>query len=863
MRGRLKIFLGYAAGVGKTYAMLEAAQQRKLEGIDVAVAWIASQQSDETLRLLRGFEKIPGGYEAAEMDVDAVLRRRPQLALVDELVHRNLPGLRHQSRAQDVEELLDAGIDVYTTLNIQNVESLTDIVQQITGLSVDETVPDSMLDEADELELVDLPAEELIQRLREGKLRLPVVETFFRKGNLTALREMAMRRAALRVDDQMRGYMADQHIPGPWPAGERVMVALSSHPLGDRLVRAGRRLADSLNAEWFVVFVETPGHLQMTSDQRARLLGMLRSAEEMGARTITLAGEAVADTLVEFARKENITRLLIGRPPRPNWLEFFGGSLVDQVLRKSGSIEVFVIGGLEGSPGPDLRPTLSLHSDWTRYLASIGLTLLVTLLGLAFFGWLQPVDLVMFYLASVVAAGAFLGRGPSILNAGISALSFAYFFTPPFYTFSVADSSYLITFLGLLVVGLVVSGLSSLLRDQVRVSRRREEEATAINRLSRDLTIALGLDEMLAAVIRNVSQTFGREAAVLLPEGDRLVVKASSPELALSNGALDAVTWSFQHHKQCGRGTETFQDVNVRCLPLETRDGVVGVLAVAPRETARLLSPEQRSLLEGFASLAALGIERARLSEQASQAAVLRTAERLQAALLNSISHDLRTPLATITGAVSSLLEAEQNENVLDHSVRLDLLENASGEAERLNLLVGNLLDMSRLEAGAMKIKLVPCDIQDVIGAALERAARKLGDRAVVTHIPEQLPAVKMDFVLMVQVLFNLLENAHKYSPPVTVIEVGANVGAPGAEIWIADRGLGIPAEDLERVFEKFFRVQRLDGVLGTGLGLSICRGIVEAHGGQICAENRSGGGTIIRIQLPLEQAELEVLKEM
>jgi two-component system sensor histidine kinase KdpD len=850
MRGRLKIFLGYAAGVGKTYAMLEAAQQRKLEGIDVAVAWIERQQFGETLRLLREFEKIGGASDATEMDVDAVLRRQPQLALVDELAHRNPAGLRHQSRVQDVEELLEAGIDVYTTLNIQNVESLTDIVQQITGLRVDEIVPDSMLDEADELELVDLPAEELMQRLREGKLRLPVVDAFFRKGNLTALREMAMRRAALRVDDQMRGYMADQHIAGPWPAGERVMVALSSHPLGDRLVRAGRRLADSLNAEWFVVFVETPGHLRMKSEQRLRLLSMLRSAEEMGARTMTLTGESVADTLVEFARKENITRLLVGRPPRPNWLEFFGGSLVDQILRRSGSIEVFVIGGMEGGPGPDIGPRLSLESNWTRYLASLGLAGLVTLLGLAFFNLIQAIDVVMFFLASVVVAGAFLGRGPAVFNAAISALAFAFFFTAPYNTFSIEDSSHLVTFLGLLVVGLVISGLSSLLRDQVRASRRREEEATALNGLSRDLTSALGLDEMLAAVIRNVSLTFGREATILMPEGERLVVKASSPELVLAPAAIEAVNWSFLHHKQCGRGTETFPGVDVRCLPLMTRDGVVGVLAVAPREAARLLSPEQRSLLEGFARLAALAIERARLSEQASQAAVLRTAERLQAALLNSISHDLRTPLATITGAVSSLLEAEQNQSRLDHAVRLDLLENAAGEAERLNLLVGNLLDMSRVEAGTMKVKLAPCDVQDVIGAALERAARRLGERAVETHIPEHLPAVKMDFVLMVQVLVNLLENAHKYSPPDVVIDMGAQVGAGLVEIWVADRGLGIPPEDLERVFEKFYRVQRPDGVLGTGLGLSICRGIVEAHGGQIHAENRPGGGTLLRVSL-------------
>jgi two-component system sensor histidine kinase KdpD len=461
----------------------------------------------------------------------------------------------------------------------------------------------------------------------------------------------------------------------------------------------------------------------------------------------------------------------------------------------------------------------------------------------------------MFYLAAVVFAGAYLGRGPAVLVSLLSALSFAFIFNEPRFRFTIEDSPHLITFAGLVVVGLVVSRLSMQLRDQVRAARTREEQAVALNGLSRDLTVALGLEEMLAAVLRNVAQTFGREAAVLLPAegapGVPLVVRACTAGMVLSPQAVEAAGWTFQRGKQSGVGTDTHPEAGVRCLPLETREGGVGVLVVAPRDLGRLLSPEQRQLLEGFASLAALAIERARLSEQARQAAVLRTTERLQTALLNSISHDLRTPLSVITGSVSSLLEAEQVGFDLDREARLDLLENAQDEAERLNRLVGNLLDMTRLEGGAMKIKLVAGDVQDVIGAALERAARPLDGRQVVTDIAAGLPALRMDFVLMVQVLFNLLDNAVKYSPPGSPIEILARGVDQDVEIRVCDHGLGIPPEDLERVFTKFYRVQRINGASGTGLGLSICRGIVEAHGGTIWAENRAHGGTALVVRLP------------
>jgi two-component system sensor histidine kinase KdpD len=866
MPGRHKIFLGYADGVGKTYAMLEAARQRKDQGVDVVVAWVETHEQAETDALNAGHEVIlprlfyTSGLPVAEMDIDAVLGRKPQLALVDDLAHTNSAGSRHRERWQDVVELLEAGIDVYSTLNVQSVESLTDAVRKITGLVVDETVPDKLLDEADQIELVDLPAEELLERFRRGKIRGPAVETFFRMGNLTALREMALRRAALRVDDQMRDYL--EVAPGGETeiaalAAERVMVAISSHPLGERLVRAGRRIADSLNAEWLAVFIETPGHLQMTAAQRERLLGTLQLAEELGGRVVTLTGETVPETLLDFARREKVTRLVVGRPASPGWLEMMKGSLVDRIVRMSGSIDVFIISG-EHTEGPQATgKDWDLRAPLPRLLAGVGLAILVTLIGILFRPWIQPVSQAMFFLAGVVLAGAYLGRGPVVLTAVMNALGFAFFFNEPLYRITIEDLPHLITLVGFLVVGLVVSGLSGLLREQVSVARRREEQAVALNALSRDLTVALGQEEMLAAVVRNVALTFGREAAVLLPSGVQgaatLMVRAATPGMALSERVVEAACWSYQRRRQSGRGTDTLADAGVRCLPLETHEGVVGVLAVAPHEPAALLSPEQRRLLEGFASLAALAIERARLSEEAREAALLRASERLQTALLNSISHDLRTPLSAITGAVSSLLEAEEIGLHLEREARVDLLENAQDEAERLNRLVGNLLDMTRLEAGAMKIRLAPGDVQDVIGAALERAARRLTGRPVHTDVAAELPVVQMDFVLMVQVLFNLLDNAAKYSPSGSAVEVEARALGNNVEIRIGDRGVGIPPEDLERVFTKFYRVQRLNGVPGTGLGLSICRGILEGHGGEIHAEAREAGGTWMVIRLPVD----------
>jgi len=865
-RGKLKIFLGYAAGVGKTYAMLEAAHQRKAEGVDLVVAYVETHGRAETEALLKGLEIIPRkqveyrGVVLPEMDVDAVLARHPQLALVDELAHTNAPGSRHPKRYQDVEELVANGIDIYTTLNVQHLESLNDAVAQITGIVVHETIPDQAIDAATEIELIDLPPDELLQRLKEGKVYVPqqaerAIHRFFRAGNLTALREMTLRRAARQVDDQMRAYMRTRAIPGPWPAHERLLVCISPSPLAERLVRTARRLADELDARWTAIYVETPDHARLSQDEKNRIARTLQLAETLGGTVTTKLGRSVPETVLAYARKHNMTKLIVGKPIRPRWYELLRGSVVDQIIRASGPIDVYIISESTETKVPIESEAWQPHRPLLRYFQSLLLVGAGTLLSALVHPLFSPTNLVMIYLLTVVIAAIYLGRGPSLMAAVLSVLAFDFFFVPPHLTLAVSDTQYLLTFIALLVVSLVISNLTARAHEQAEAAQHRQAQTAELYALSRDLAVAVDLDTILQNVLAHVSQTFGREVVILLPDAshDSVKSRAISPGFALNENELAVATWAFQHGQPAGRGTDTLPAASTRYMPLKTARGVVGVLGVKPSDPDRHLTPDQHRLLEAFVSQAALAIERAQLAEQARQTEVLQATEKLQAALLNSISHDLRTPLVSITGALSSL----QEDNIeLDEATRRSLVENAREEAERLNRLVGNLLDMTRIEAGALKVASEPCDVQDVIGAALERLGDRLRSRPLTVDVPPDLPLVPMDFVLMAQVLVNLLDNAFKYSPANAHIQVRARVEGPEAHIEIADRGVGIPPADLERVFDKFYRVQQPGQVTGTGLGLSICKGIVEAHGGRIWAENRAGGGARITFALPLRMEE-------
>ncbi len=874
-RGSLKIFLGYVAGVGKTYAMLDAAHQAKTDGIDVVVGYVETHGRGETEALLRQLEVVPRkriehrGLSLEEMDIDAVLARKPALILVDELAHTNVPGSRHPKRFQDVEELLAAGIGVYTTLNIQHLESMKDIVAQVTGVVVRETVPDRIIDEAAEIKLIDLPPEDLLQRLDEGKVYVPeqaaqAIRKFFRKGNLTALRGIALRRTAERVDDQMRAYMETRAIPGPWPAAERLLVCISSNPLSERLVRNGRRLADELNAEWFVLHVEGAEPDGLSPVQRDQIVRTLQLAESLGAQIHAVPGHSMAQTAIDFARKHNVTKIIVGKPVRAPWMELLRGSIVDQLVRHTGSIDVYVISGSGDNAAKQWRSWARLSVRWQGYLQSAALVAIATLLNVPISRVISPVNLVMPYLAAVVIAAVYVGRGPATFAAILSVLCFDFFLVPPHLTFAVSDTEYLLTFLGLFVVGVVISTLAARVRRQAEAAAVREAQTAALYAFSRDLASALSLEQIVSTIAVHLCQNFGREAVVLLPKGDGLEVvrpkeepahhadhSPLDPATALEDDEMAVAMWSFQHGLPAGRGTDTLPASSRGYLPLKTARDVVGVLGVRPPDLTEHLTPDQWRLMEVFASQAALAIERNRLAEQARQTQLLQAAERLQTALLNSISHDLRTPLVSITGALSSLSD---DQAALDDETRSSLVDTAREEAERLNQLVGNLLDMTRIDSGALSIRRETYEAQDVIGAALDRMGDRLRGRLVNLDVAPDLPMAPMDFVLIVQVLVNLLDNAVKYSPEGTPIDVQARLLQDFLELSVADRGVGIPPSDLVHVFDKFYRVQRPGNVGGTGLGLSICKGIVEAHAGQIHARNRSGGGTVIRLTLPLRQ---------
>lgn len=859
-RGKLKIFLGYAAGVGKTYAMLEAARQRKAQGVDVVVAYVETHGRAETDALLQGLEVMPRktieyhGVTLTDMDLDGVLARKPELALVDELAHTNAEGMRHPKRVQDVVELLDAGIDVYSTLNIQHLESLNDLVAQITGVIVRETLPDSILDTAQDIELVDLPPEELLQRLRDGKVYVPeqarrALQKFFRQGNLTALREMALRRAAMRVDDQMRDYMKTRAIPGPWAATERLLVAVSANALDEKLVRRARHLADELNAEWFVVFVETQQELRLSHARQEQLARSFRLAEELGAQTQTLAANEIVPALLDFARARNITKIIAGKPVRPRWQEWIRGSVVDQLLRASGDVDIYIVSAEADHATPPLREGWIPHAPFKRYAYAVALVIVATVINWLIDPFLSQTNLVMLYLLAVVIAAIYLGRGPAIVASILGVLAFDFLFVPPHLTFVVDNAEYILTFFALFLVGIIISQLTARVREQADAARQREQDNASLYGLSRDLAVAANVQEILSALKTNADTMFARQVNVLLPAADAPLKPVGADELGLDENERAVAVWAFEHGQPAGRDTDTLPASKMRFMPLRTARGILGVIGVAPSEDNTHLTPAQRRLLDTFTSLAATAIERALLAQEAQHAQVIQATEDLQNALLNSISHDLRTPLVSITGALTSLQEDGYS---LDHGTRQTLIENAREETERLNRLVGNLLDMTRLEGGALRLMREPSDMQDAIGSALEQLERRLQGRNVRVEVPDDLPLVPMDFGLVVQVLVNLIDNALKYSPRNTPIEIRAVGQTNQIQVQVMDRGVGIPSQDLPRVFDKFYRVERPDMVSGTGMGLAICKGIVQAHGGTITAENRIGGGTLITFTLPL-----------
>ncbi|MFZ6655716.1 DUF4118 domain-containing protein [Undibacterium sp. TJN19] len=876
-RGHLKLFFGACAGVGKTYAMLNAAHVQRQKGVDVLVGIVETHGRQDTIQMSQQLEVLPAQqirYKdrmLAEFDLDAALQRQPALILVDELAHSNVAGSRHAKRWQDVEELLAAGIDVYTTLNVQHLESLNDVVGQITGIRVWETVPDKVFDMADEITLVDLPPDELLRRLKDGKVYLEqqaqrAAKNFFRKGNLIALRELALRRTADQVDVQMRDYRADQSINTVWQAKERLLVCIGPDASASKLVRGAARLAASLRADWIAVYVETPKLQNLNNARREAILKTLKLAQELGAETSTLAGDSLATLLLSYARSRNVSKLVIGKSLRPIWSRLLRNSLADELANRSTDIDVVMIGhDLDKATGQITATPNSNHLDLDKkdatgirdYLWTTAICLATTLLSAGLTQVFDLANVVMLYLLAVVFIAIRFGRGASVLASFLSVASFDFFFVPPRFSFSVSDSQYLFTFMIMLAVSLIISNLMSNLRFQARIAGYRERRADALYNMSKALSGALMVEQIIEISSEHLAPVFQSKIALLLPDSHEKVrqpLVEVNQQTTLHELDTDVAQWVYEHHQPAGLGTNTLPSNAILYLPLKAPMRTRGVLAIAPNDKRQIFQPEQQQLLDTFAAQIALALERVHYVDVAQDALINIEAERLRNSLLSAISHDLRTPLTAIVGLASTLNQQAD----LAADKRHELSSAIHEEALRMSGLVVNLLDMARLQSGKVILNLQWQPLEEVVGSALRASSHALQGHAVETRIPHDLPLLSFDAVLMERVLSNLFENAAKYGKG--KICVSATRAVDEVILSVSDDGPGLPAGI--NIFEKFSRGETEAASPGVGLGLAICESIILAHGGKIWAENRPEGGAQFSFSLAIGDAPVLPLIE-
>jgi len=871
-RGRLRIFFGASAGVGKTYAMLEAARSLRSGGTDVVVGYVEPHGRVETERLLEGLERLPTlavSYREIlrhEFDLDAALLRRPSILLVDELAHSNLvggqPAPRHPKRWQDVEELLDAGISVWTTVNVQHLESLNDLVAQITGVRQKETLPDRFFNEADDIELIDLPPDDLLARLRSGKVYIPdeaatAVERFFRTPNLMALRELALRRVADRVEAAARALPVDRTRARL--ASDRIMVAVGPDQQAEQLVRAGKRLADALDSEWTVVYVETPALLRLSEAQRNRRIDVLRLAESLGAETVTLDGPTAAATLLEYAQTRNATRVIVGAPKRRGWRAWLRPSTSTQLLRHARGFDLTAIAlpeQAESQRAPRSRATVADSSPirWPRYGWALVTTLLCSAVAFGLYPRFELANLVMVYLLGVTVAGLRFGRGPAVMTAILNVAAFDFFFVPPRFSFAVSDVQYLLTFSVMLTIALVIANLVASVRQQTRVAGARERRTALLYAMSRELAATRGISGMARAAVRHLAEVFQIKAVVLLPDAEgKLHYPRDRPlENSFRSADLAVAQWVADHSRQAGLGTDTLPAATGLYLALGDERQRLGVLAVLPSNPRRVLLPEQRHLLETFASQIGLALERARLAEVAEAAGLAAERESLRNTLLASISHDLRTPLAVMAGAGSTLAEHGAK---LDEATRFSLAHSIETKAREMSELVSNVLDLMRFESGQVVLRRDWETLDDLVGTALQRLEVRLAGHAVELRMAPELPPVYVDATLIVQLFANLLDNAAKYTPAGTRVSVSAVADGAFVRVVVEDDGPGLPPGEPARLFDKFQRGNGEGTVVGVGLGLAICQAIVRAHGGEIEAQRRAGRGARFEFTLPSSEA--------
>jgi two-component system sensor histidine kinase KdpD len=877
-RGRLKIFLGAAPGVGKTYEMLVSGRAKIADGMDVVIGVVETHGRKETQALLAGFEIIPRvkvayrGQELEEMDLDGILARKPDLVLVDELAHTNAQGSRHPKRYLDVKELLDRGVDVYTTLNIQHVESLNDVVSQITRIRVRETVPDSVIDMADDIEIIDLTPDDLIKRLRDGKVYVArtaerALTNYFTPGNLTALRELALRKTAQRVDDQLLTHMQAHAIPGPWAAGERVLVSIDHHPRSASLVRYAARMASRLRAPWSAVYIETNRSINLSEEQRDTIAATLRLAGQLGGEALTLPGREVTEELLRHASANNVTHIVIGSPNKPTWREWLQPSATDQLIRQAGDISVHVISGNEkeqtaqrGVKTASTAPLLDLRA----YVLATAYVAIALGVGVVLDQVLDVRNLALVFLMAVLTSAVLHGLRPALYTCIISALAFNFFFLPPRYTLTISDPESVLALFFFLGVAIIASNLTATVQRQAAAARQRARTTEDLYLFSKKLAGTGTLDDVLWATAFQIASMLKVRVVLLLPEDGGIAVKAGyPPDDTLDDADIAAARWAWEHNHAAGRGADTLPGAKRLYVPLRTGRTAVGVIGLdSDRRDGPLLTPEQQRLLDALADQAALAIERVQLVADVDRAKLAAEADRLRSALLTSISHDLKTPLAAILGAAGTLRDYLSS---MPEEDRNDLLSTVVDESERLNRFIANLLDMTKIESGAMEPNYALHYAGDIAGSALRRAAKILERHRTEMNIPGDLPMVKVDPVLFEQVLFNLLDNAAKYAPEGSTIRIRGSADAFSVALEISDEGPGIPEGDLDRIFDTFYRVRKGDQVrAGTGLGLSICRGFIEAMGGTITAGNRtdrSGAVFTIRLPRPNDSLKLDELK--
>jgi two-component system, OmpR family, sensor histidine kinase KdpD len=862
-RGKLKIYLGAAPGVGKTHTMLEDAIARRLEGLDVVVGIVESHKRIEIETLLKKLDVLPCNklkYKDKELDefaIDHALKRNPGLILVDEMAHTNVPGSRHAKRWQDIKELLDRGIDVYTTLNVQHIESLNDIVSSITHIRIQETVPDFMLELADTLELVDLPPEELLKRLKEGKIYIPqqaelAKEHFFRKGNLIALRELALRITAERVSTQVLLYRQDLGIKHIWPTKEKILVCVGHKMESTKLIRSAKRMAVNLQADWMAVHVDIP-RLKLSDEARNNAIQNLRLAEMLGAGTRILTGFDVVKEIMNFARQQNVTQIVVGKMIRPRWKELFFKSLADEMVRQSKEIDVYII---TSNVPPVNVPTLTSTPrkiSLKTYGISLAIVALSTIIDFLLSPLLKASNLIMVYLLGITFVALFGQMGPSLLACILSVLAYDFFFVSPFFSFSIGDLQSFFTLIVMLLVAQIISHLTILTRRQAEAASISEQKTIALHTLSRQLASSRGVDKLLDVGMKYISELFDSEVLALLSENNHLVVRARcKSEQVMNEKELGIAQWVFDLGEMAGLGTNTLPYSDALFVPLLTSQGSIGVLRVHPVKKTSLVAPEQKRLLEACANQIAVALEVDRLDEQTKKSEMLSVIDRARHALLQSVSHDLRTPLIASLGLANTLSERASELDV--HTIK-ELGNSISIELEQLNRLINNLLEITYLEAESVTLQKLPHALGDTIHLVIDLLKTKLKDKPLLLTLPPTLNKVLYDDRLIQEVLINLIDNAIKFTSHESPIEISVELrGKDKVMVSVQDRGPGIMQDEVKQLFEKFYRGRKLRTERGLGLGLALCRLIIKAHGGDIWVENRPDGGAAFRFTLPLTQ---------